>query len=79
MLKGKLIYKHPKFGDLSYEVLGRDSFNDLKLYISVEEVENGEICIYGHVHDKPVQLKSKSFCVCVERIGYRPKLLFEKN
>ena len=37
-----------------------------------QEVENGEICIYGHVHDKPVQLKSKSFCVCVECIGYTP-------
>ena len=37
-----------------------------------QEVENGEICIYGHVHDKPVQLKSKSFCVCAECIGYTP-------
>lgn len=33
---------------------------------------------YGHVHNDPVyQNTPNSECFCVERIGYRPKLLFE--
>lgn len=36
MLKGFLIYKNSPYGDLKYEVLGRDSFNDLKLQITVD-------------------------------------------
>lgn len=35
---------------------------------------------YGHVHNDPVyQNTPNSECYCVERIGYRPKLLFERN
>ena len=36
------------------------------------EVEKGEICIYGHVHDKKEELSCRSFCVCVEQINYTP-------
>lgn len=37
-------------------------------------------CIFGHVHNDPTYTNSPySECVCVERIGYRPKLLYEKN
>lgn len=36
--------------------------------------------LYGHVHNDPVyQDTPNAECLCVERIGYRPKLLFEKN
>ena len=38
---------------------------------------------YGHVHDDPVyqiyQNTQNAACYCVERIGYRPVLLYEKN
>lgn len=35
---------------------------------------------YGHVHNDPVyQNTPNAECLCVERIGYRPKLLYEKN
>lgn len=35
---------------------------------------------YGHIHtDERYQDTSTSKCVCVERIGYRPLFLFEKN
>jgi len=35
---------------------------------------------YGHVHNDPVyQDTPNAKCYCVERIGYRPYLLFEKN
>ena len=35
---------------------------------------------YGHVHtDEKYQDAATSRCVCVERIGYRPLFLFEKN
>lgn len=35
---------------------------------------------YGHVHNDPVyQNTPNAECYCVERIGYRPKLLFERN
>ena len=38
------------------------------------------MCYYGHIHDSDIyQDTSNSKCVCVERIGYRPLLLFEKN
>ena len=40
MLKGFLIYKHPDKGDLKYYLLGRDSFNDLKLQISLNDMSN---------------------------------------
>ena len=45
MLSGFLIYKHPKFGDLKYSLLGRDSFNDLKLQLSIDEIDS-ENCSY---------------------------------
>lgn len=36
--------------------------------------------LYGHVHNDPVYVNTPNAeCFCVERIGYRPKLLFEKN
>lgn len=36
--------------------------------------------IYGHVHnDEKYQDTANSKCVSVERIGYRPYLLYEKN
>ncbi len=36
--------------------------------------------IYGHVHTDPNYIDTPwSQCVCVERIGYRPLLLYEKN
>ena len=33
--------------------------------------------IFGHVHDNPIykDFSKRSFCVCVERIGFRPILL----
>ena len=35
---------------------------------------------YGHVHADPRYTStSTSECLCVERIGYRPKLLWEQN
>lgn len=35
---------------------------------------------YGHVHNDDKYIESPtSKCVCVERIGYRPLLIFEKN
>ena len=37
-----------------------------------KEVEKGEICIYGHVHDKKEELSCRSFCVCAEQINYTP-------
>lgn len=36
MLVGELIYKHPKMGDLKYLVQARDSFDDLKLRLTVD-------------------------------------------
>lgn len=36
MLSGYLVYKDEKFGNLRYSLLGRDSFNDLKLQITVD-------------------------------------------
>lgn len=38
MLSGTLIYKGTKYGDLRYNVLGRDSFNDLKLQLTADGV-----------------------------------------
>lgn len=36
--------------------------------------------IYGHVHNDSRYVDTENtMCVSVERIGYRPKLLFEKN
>lgn len=36
--------------------------------------------LYGHVHNDSRYIdNATSSCYCVERIGYRPKLLFEKN
>lgn len=36
--------------------------------------------LYGHVHNDPKYVDTPSaVCYSVERIGYRPKLLFEKN
>ena len=37
MLSGFLIYKDPKYGELKYNILGRDSFNDLKLQLTVDD------------------------------------------
>lgn len=37
MLSGFLVYKDPKFGELKYNLLGRDSFNDLKLQLTVDD------------------------------------------
>ena len=35
---------------------------------------------YGHVHNDPNYIDNAfASCYSVERIGYRPKLLFEKN
>ena len=34
MLSGSLFYKDPKYGELEYSLLGRDSFNDLKLQLT---------------------------------------------
>lgn len=60
------------FESAQYKLVLKYNDKNFVLMHHPEEVEKGEICIYGHVHDKPVQLKSKSFCVCVERIGYTP-------
>ena len=38
MLSGFLLYKDPKFGELKYNLVGRDSFNDLKLQMTVDNV-----------------------------------------
>lgn len=36
--------------------------------------------LYGHIHTDPNYVDNASArCFCVERIGYRPVLLFEKN
>lgn len=35
MLSGRLIFKDEKYGDISYNVLARDSFNDLKMLLTV--------------------------------------------
>ena len=34
MLSGSLFYKDTKYGELEYSLLGRDSFNDLKLQLT---------------------------------------------
>ena len=37
MLKGTLVYKDANFGELKYSVLARDSFNDLKMLLTVDD------------------------------------------
>ena len=37
MLKGTLVYKDTNFGELKYSVLARDSFNDLKMLLTVDD------------------------------------------
>lgn len=37
MLKGTLVYKDTPVGDFRYTVLARDSFNDLKMVLSIED------------------------------------------
>ncbi len=45
---------------------------NLHLFHYPIEVENGEILVYGHVHEKFVNLQSRAVCVCVEQTNYRP-------
>ena len=36
--------------------------------------------LYGHIHNDPNYIDNAfSKCYCVERIGYRPELLYDKN
>ena len=38
------------------------------------------MCCYGHIHNSEMYKDTiNSRCFCVERTGYRPALLFEKN
>lgn len=37
-----------------------------------KEVDGQDIVVFGHVHDLPVSLKCRHFCVCVEKINYTP-------
>lgn len=60
------------FESAQYKLVLKYKDKNFVLMHHPEEVENGEICIYGHVHNKPVELQSKSFCVCVECINYTP-------
>ena len=37
MLKGTLVYKDTPVGEFRYTVLARDSFNDLKMVLTIED------------------------------------------
>ena len=46
MLSGYLIYRDEKYGDLQYSVVARDSFNDLKMQLTVDDSADS---VYEHV------------------------------
>lgn len=60
------------FESVQYELLLKIDDLNLRLMHHPREVEQGEICVFGHVHDKQADLKCKNVCVCVEKIGYKP-------